>query len=138
MEKAFVNAGRSDKLHISGFHSLLSVASYYAQIVDSNVITLGITKDQIDAIPNTKEVLTAFESVVRLLNPLAGEFSINVHLAEMTKAEIVKLGCSLGVPFELTWSCLNAGEQPCRECIQCKTRQAAFQEAGVVDPATEE
>jgi 7-cyano-7-deazaguanine synthase len=36
-----------------------------------------------------------------------------------TKAEIIKLGESLGVPFDVSWSCYSGGELPCGECGAC-------------------
>ena len=56
---------------------------------------------------------------------------------KLTKAEIVKLGASLGVPFELTWSCYAGGEKPCGHCDSCKLRAKGFAEAGVRDGAAE-
>lgn len=50
------------------------------------------------------------------------------------KEEIVAVGHSLGVPFELTWSCYKGGEKHCGTCGTCVERREAFQRAGVLDP----
>ncbi len=44
----------------------------------------------------------------------------------MTKAEIVKLGNELGVPFERTWSCYKGGAVHCGTCGTCNERREAF------------
>ncbi len=53
----------------------------------------------------------------------------------MSKAEVVKKGLELGVPFELTWSCYAGGEKPCGVCGTCRDRAKAFAANGVQDPA---
>lgn len=50
------------------------------------------------------------------------------------KADIVKEGARLGVPFELTWSCYKGGEKPCGTCGTCVERKEAFEIAGIHDP----
>ena len=62
---------------------------------------------------------------IRLVAPFAGK----------PKAEVVKTGLSLGVPYELTWSCYEGGETPCGLCATCRDRAAAFRANGVEDPA---
>jgi len=53
----------------------------------------------------------------------------------MHKQDVIALGASLGVPFELTLSCMNpiAG-QHCGACSKCRERQQAFAAAGLSDP----
>ena len=61
---------------------------------------------------------------IRLVAPFAGK----------NKAEVVKTGLSLGVPYELTWSCYEGGEKPCGVCATCRDRAMAFRANGVEDP----
>lgn len=51
-----------------------------------------------------------------------------------TKADIVKMGLELSVPYELTWSCYEGGEKPCGVCGTCIDRQKAFEKNKVKDP----
>ena len=53
----------------------------------------------------------------------------------MTKAEIVRQGPALGVPFEKTWSCYQAEDAACGACESCRLRLRGFAEAGVAGPA---
>ena len=57
--------------------------------------------------------------------------SVLAPFAHWSKAQIVRRGAELGVPFELTWSCYQGGEEPCGKCGTCVDRQQAFAEAGV-------
>lgn len=56
---------------------------------------------------------------------------------DKTKADIVKLGTELKVPYELTWSCYNGGEKPCGKCGTCIDRAKAFEINGIKDPLEE-
>ena len=127
-------AGRKDGRHISGYHTLLSAASYYAQVTDSNQIALAVTKEQVEAIPNTHQMLESMASTISLLNPEADIFHILIPFSGLSKADIVSLGDKHKVPFELTWSCLNANDLHCGTCVQCAARKEAFTASGVQDP----
>lgn len=52
----------------------------------------------------------------------------------LTKADIVKIGYELGVPFAWTWSCYEGKQLHCGKCGTCVERKEAFQLAGVPDP----
>jgi 7-cyano-7-deazaguanine synthase len=51
-----------------------------------------------------------------------------------SKADLVRLGTRLAVPFELTWSCYKGGDLHCGKCGTCVERREAFELAGVIDP----
>lgn len=64
-----------------------------------------------------------------------GEYVIpSAPFVEMTKADIIKLGLELGVPYELTWSCYEGGLKHCGTCGTCIDRKNAFKANNVVDP----
>ncbi len=63
------------------------------------------------------------------------QLKIEAPFVGMTKAEVVKKGLELGVPYELTWSCYEGGEKPCGKCGTCIDRAKAFELNGIKDPA---
>lgn len=65
------------------------------------------------------------------------QLHIEAPFVNWTKAQVVKLGLELGVPYELTWSCYAGGDSPCGKCGTCIDRARAFEENGVHDPALE-
>jgi 7-cyano-7-deazaguanine synthase len=52
----------------------------------------------------------------------------------MTKADIVRKGIELQIPFELSWSCYFDDDIACGVCDSCKLRLKGFAEAGINDP----
>lgn len=63
-----------------------------------------------------------------------GKIHINRPLINMNKAEVVKTGLAIGVPYKLTWSCYEGGEKACGTCGTCIDRLNAFKANGVEDP----
>ena len=63
------------------------------------------------------------------------QLKIEAPFVNVSKAEVVRIGLELGVPYELTWSCYEGGEKPCGKCGTCIDRAAAFQANHVEDPA---
>lgn len=63
------------------------------------------------------------------------QLRVEAPFVNMNKADIVKIGLELGVPYELTWSCYEGGEKPCGKCGTCIDRAKAFAANGVEDPA---
>lgn len=62
------------------------------------------------------------------------QLKIKAPFVKMTKAQIVKIGLELKVPYELTWSCYEGNDKPCGACGTCLDRQNAFLKNGIVDP----
>ena len=52
----------------------------------------------------------------------------------ITKADIIRRGASLGVDYGHTYSCYRGGEHHCGTCGTCTERREAFREAGIPDP----
>jgi 7-cyano-7-deazaguanine synthase len=65
---------------------------------------------------------------------LAHALHIEAPFALISKADVIRRGVALGVPFALTLSCMNGSAQHCGVCSKCRERHDAFLEAGVDDP----
>lgn len=62
------------------------------------------------------------------------QLKVKAPFVGMKKADVVKKGLALEVPYELTWSCYEGNEAPCGMCGTCRDRIAAFEANGVTDP----
>jgi 7-cyano-7-deazaguanine synthase len=76
-----------------------------------------------------------FRSLARAVSlGLAREIAIEAPCMRMDKADVIRLGRELGVPLELTLSCMNPRDgEHCGECSKCRERRDAFREAEVED-----
>lgn len=63
------------------------------------------------------------------------QLRIEAPFVHMTKAQVVKKGLELSVPYHLTWSCYEGKDKPCGHCGTCIDRAEAFRLNGVADPA---
>ena len=83
----------------------------------------------------TPQFFSAMNSALSI--GLAAPIAIEAPFAGLHKEDVVKIGAALGVPFELTLSCMNpSGTTHCGLCSKCRERRDAFQAAGVPDPTT--
>ena len=62
------------------------------------------------------------------------QLEVKAPFIRSTKAEVVRKGLELSVPYELTWSCYLGSERPCGKCGTCVDRIKAFELNGVKDP----
>jgi 7-cyano-7-deazaguanine synthase len=66
---------------------------------------------------------------------LAAPIAIEAPFAAMHKADVIRLGANLGVPFELTLSCMQPRHGlHCGRCSKCRERRDGFVEAKIPDP----
>jgi 7-cyano-7-deazaguanine synthase len=119
---------------------LLAVALGYAESHHVGTIYLGANAIDYSGYPDCRpEFLHAFERLARLATKAGVErgerVGIEAPLLRLSKAEIVRLGERLSVPWGLTWSCYAGGRRPCGRCDACRLRHKGFSTAGVADPA---
>ena len=116
----------------------LSIAASYAEAIGADKIFIGAHSEDSSGYPDCrKEYLEAFDRMIKIgtRRGLEGNLSLEFPLINMAKRDIVKLGDSLGVPFQYTWSCYEGGRSPCGRCDSCILREKGFKESGVADPA---
>lgn len=69
---------------------------------------------------------------------LAHAIDIAAPFATLRKDDVIRLGLELGVPLELSLSCMNPASEDrhCGQCSKCRERRDAFRDAGVEDRTT--
>lgn len=114
----------------------LSSAASIALSKDCGVIYYGAHSD--DAAGNAyPDCSDAFNKAMgdAIYIGSGNQLRIEAPFVNMTKAEVVKTGLALKVPYELTWSCYEGKDRPCGVCGTCLDRAKAFELNGVEDPA---
>lgn len=118
----------------------LSYALALAEVTQSNAIVIGVNAVDYSGYPDCRpEYIKAFEKMANLATK-AGVMGNHLHIAtpllHLSKAEIIKLGVSLGVDYALTVSCYRADSEgrACGHCDSCYLRQQGFLQAEIDDP----
>jgi 7-cyano-7-deazaguanine synthase len=114
---------------------LLAAATSWAEVVRATSIFVGAVEADSSGYPDCRPAFfQAFAEAIRLGTRGDTKISIETPVIAMTKAQIVREGLDLAVPFELTWSCYESNHEACGECESCRLRLAAFVKAGSADP----
>jgi 7-cyano-7-deazaguanine synthase len=119
----------------------LAFALAWAEVLGASDIFLGVNALDYSGYPDCRpEYIAAFERMANLATRagVEGHQSLKIHtpLIALSKAEIIRLGRSLGVDYGLTSSCYDpsAVGAPCGQCDSCLLRQKGFRENGIDDP----
>jgi len=118
----------------------LSFALAWAEVLDAGDIYIGVNALDYSGYPDCRpEFIAAYQRMADLATRAGVEGKgphIRSPLIDMTKAEIIRLGQSLGVDYSLTTSCYDPDShgRACGRCDSCKLRLKGFSEAGVSDP----
>ena len=113
----------------------LSSAASMALSLGASVLFYGAHHDDWagDAYPDCSiEFVNAMN--LAITQGTAGQLHMEAPFVSWSKADIVKCGLELDVPYELTWSCYEGGERPCGKCGTCIDRNRAFEANGMRDP----
>ena len=113
----------------------LSSAASMALSLGCSVLFYGAHHDDWagNAYPDcSREFVEAMNAAI--VQGTGDELHMEAPFVTWSKADIVKRGLELGVPYELTWSCYEGGDYPCGKCGTCIDRNRAFKLAGMRDP----
>ena len=118
----------------------LSLALGLAETLGATELVAGMNVLDYSGYPDCRpEFVRAFESLANLATRAGVEgarFTVHTPLMQLDKADIIRLGRSLGVDHALTHSCYDPSDDglACGACDSCRLRAKGFREAGVPDP----
>lgn len=120
----------------------LSFALAWAEVLGAADIFIGVNALDYSGYPDCRpEYIDAFERMANLATRAGTEGSlllrVRAPLINLTKAQIIQLGTSLGVDYAITQSCYDpdVNGAACGHCDACQLRLRGFLEAGIPDPA---
>ena len=120
----------------------LSYALGWAEVLGAVDIFIGVNALDYSGYPDCRpEFIEAFETMANLATKSGVEgrpLKIHTPLINMTKAEIIKLGVSLGVDYSQTFSCYDPNDRgvACGYCDSCLLRKRGFDQNNMQDPAS--
>ena len=119
----------------------LSYALAYAEVLVADTIFIGANAIDYSGYPDCRpEYIEAYQTMANLATQAGVEgktkLKIRAPLIDKTKAEIIRIGASLGVDYSLTLSCYDPDTEgnACGRCDSCLLRKRGFKEAGIPDP----
>ena len=118
----------------------LSMALGWAEVLGAADIVIGVNALDYSGYPDCRpEFIQAFEHLARLATRAGVEgrpLTIHTPLISLSKADIIRLGLSLGLDYGLTHSCYDPppSGRPCGHCDSCRLRATGFAEASATDP----
>lgn len=116
----------------------LSFAASFAEAIGAKAVFIGVNAVDYSGYPDCRpEFFQAYQTALKrgLKTGVEGTtIKIYTPLIYKTKAQIIKMGLKLKVPYELTWSCYQGGRKPCGKCDSCLLRQRGFEAVGIKDP----
>jgi 7-cyano-7-deazaguanine synthase len=119
----------------------LALALGWAEVLNIFDIFIGVNAVDYSGYPDCRpEFVSAFEHLANLATRAGvegrGRFRIQTPLLHLSKADIIRLGLSLGLDYGLTHSCYDPDLEgaACGHCDSCLIRRAGFEAAGVPDP----
>jgi 7-cyano-7-deazaguanine synthase len=116
----------------------LSLALAYAEVINATAIFIGVNAVDYSAYPDCRpNYIRAYQHLANLATKQGvkgKKIHINAPLLSLSKAEIIKTGVKLNVPFTKTWSCYRGDVKACGRCDSCRLRLKGFHEAKVKDP----
>lgn len=119
---------------------MLALALGLAEVLDSGDLFIGVNAVDYSGYPDCRpEFIRAFEGLARLATRRGVEggcFRVHAPLVDLSKADIIRLGVSLGVDYAETVSCYqaDAAGRACGRCDSCRLRREGFAAAGAPDP----
>ena len=118
----------------------LSLALAYAEVIGAFDLFIGVNSVDYSGYPDCRpEFIEAFRAVADLATKAGvegGHFAIHTPLIDLPKADIIRLGASLGLDYGMTHSCYDPTPDgaACGRCDSCRIRAGGFEAAGVPDP----
>lgn len=117
----------------------LSLAAAYAEVIGAKKIYTGVSSVDYSGYPDCRpEFIESMNQTINLATKVGvtseEKLSIETPIIQLSKAETIKLGAILQVPYHLTTSCYLGGAAACGICDSCKLRIKGFEEAGLSDP----
>lgn len=112
---------------------LLAIAAGHALSIGAEQIAYAAHSGDHAIYPDCRnEFADAMAEAIRLCD--WNHVELTRPFVDWSKADIVRRGAELGLPFEKTWSCYKGGALHCGRCGTCIERREAFDLAGVTDP----
>lgn len=116
----------------------LSMAASYAEAIGAEAIFIGVNDVDYSGYPDCRpQFIAQFAALLQSSTKVGAEgkpITVEAPIISLSKADIIRTGVKLGVPYHLTQSCYAGGDVACGQCDSCRLRLQGFAAAGLTDP----
>lgn len=124
-----------DKIYVPYRNTcIISACIAWAEINGAEAIFTGSEAGPWICPDNSPEYYEKFNELVQISTKLNKNIRIYAPLNYSDKEGDVRKGIELGVPFELTWTCVARADKACGVCQPCRNRLDAFEKNNMKDP----
>lgn len=113
---------------------MISLAVAWASSISYDAVITGVHSGDHAIYPDCREIfISSINTTSQLATDGFGNIKVIAPFVNLSKADIVRFGNDLAVPYEDSWSCYKGGKYHCGKCGTCVERKEAFELAGVED-----
>lgn len=113
---------------------IIAACVAWAEVMGAEVIYTGSEAGPWICPDNSPEYYEAVNNLVSISTKLNKNVKVVAPLNYSDKEGNIRKGIELGLPFELTWTCVARDDVACGICQPCRDRLQAFEKAGMKDP----
>ena len=105
-------------------------ATSWAEVLDAKAIFIGAVQEDSSGYPDCRRSFyDAFEATIQKGTKPDTDVKIKTPIINLSKKEIILEGQKLNAPINLTWSCYEREDIPCKKCDSCALRERGFKQA---------
>lgn len=110
----------------------INIAAAFAEASRCQLVVTGFNREEAATFPdNSPEFVHAANGALRYST--LNQVKVTSYTQRLDKADIIKLGMKLDVPFRYVWSCYRGEENMCGRCESCMRFGRAAKAAGLKD-----
>lgn len=108
----------------------INIAASFAEAYKCDIIVTGFNREEAATFPDNSQDFVSAANFALSFSTLQ-KVRLVSYTQQLDKVEIVKLGMTLGLPFQYIWSCYRGEEKMCGRCESCMRLLRAAKAAGL-------
>ncbi len=108
----------------------INIAAAFAEAYQCGIIVTGFNREEAATFPDNSQEFVSAANFALSFSTLQ-KIRLVSYTQQLDKVEIIKLGMTMGLPFQYLWSCYRGEEKMCGRCESCMRLRRAANAAGL-------
>lgn len=108
----------------------INIAAAFAEANQCGIIVTGFNREEAATFPDNSQDFVSAANYAMSFSTL-NKVKLVSYTQQLDKVEIIKLGLTLGLPFQYLWSCYRGEDKMCGRCESCMRLLRAANAAGL-------